>query len=413
MAPPADLILKRPSLRVAGWTIFALPWFWMRAPDAPRSSAAERRLPRRGWTPPRRRRALALERRRRLRPARHHRLGLRKGGIRARHALLDAAFHQPRPMGPPPRGSPRRSGPRVLSASEDGAVAWDIDAVRGDPSAQRVAHARRSRARLRSRHRRRRWCVSATACILSSGVRAVGARGGIGPSVRPVWGPTATLAAGGALGAFGAWDGLATATVLERRGSRHDDAWREAKAASSFRRAPRPWSRASAFAKWSPARPCGPTVGARRARHRTYRDRGAARAACSPTSTSPLVHVIEPRLRASVMAARTSGAYFAQTGRPVALVAGQMATASAGLRTAWGQAPRPFRWIARGRRRGRRHRRSKRGSPKRRHSREVALHGAPASSASAARGPRRSTRPGQVLVGKASASASKTAGICP
>jgi hypothetical protein len=53
--------------------------------------------------------------------------------------------------------------------------------------------------------------------------------------------------------------------------------------------------------------------------------------------TAPLVHVIEPRLRASVMAARTSGAYFAQTGRPVALGAGQMATASAGFRTAWGR----------------------------------------------------------------------------
>jgi hypothetical protein len=50
---------------------------------------------------------------------------------------------------------------------------------------------------------------------------------------------------------------------------------------------------------------------------------------------APLVHVIEPRLRASVMAARTSGAYFAETGRP--LGAGKMATASAGVRTAWGR----------------------------------------------------------------------------
>jgi len=30
-----------------------------------------------------------------------------------------------------------------------------------------------------------------------------------------------------------------------------------------------------------------------------------------PDDTSPLVHVIEPRLRAAAMAARTSGSYFA------------------------------------------------------------------------------------------------------
>jgi hypothetical protein len=52
---------------------------------------------------------------------------------------------------------------------------------------------------------------------------------------------------------------------------------------------------------------------------------------------SPLVHVIEPRLRAAAMVARTSGTYFAPTGRPVALVDGQMVTASAGMRTAWGR----------------------------------------------------------------------------
>jgi len=35
VAPPADLILEKPTLRVAGWTVFALPWFWMRAPTRP------------------------------------------------------------------------------------------------------------------------------------------------------------------------------------------------------------------------------------------------------------------------------------------------------------------------------------------------------------------------------------------
>jgi len=53
--------------------------------------------------------------------------------------------------------------------------------------------------------------------------------------------------------------------------------------------------------------------------------------------SAPLVHVIEPRLQGALIAARTSGAYWSMTGRPVALTRGQAALASAGLRTAWGR----------------------------------------------------------------------------
>src|SRR3954452_8989097 len=32
VGPPADLLLYQPRLRVGGITVFALPWFWLRAP---------------------------------------------------------------------------------------------------------------------------------------------------------------------------------------------------------------------------------------------------------------------------------------------------------------------------------------------------------------------------------------------
>jgi len=38
-----------------------------------------------------------------------------------------------------------------------------------------------------------------------------------------------------------------------------------------------------------------------------------------PTEGAPLVHVIEPRVAGSIVAARTSGAFWSQTGRAVAL----------------------------------------------------------------------------------------------
>ena len=334
VAPPADLILQRPSLRVAGWTIFALPWFWMRAPSRP------------GVLPPN--------------------VAYRGGdGL-----LIGDGVHLPWKDGDDydqldltasgyvkggfelvarlwtPRSTNRIRWDRLngdhlaINAQgsalqgERGTVAWDIDAIRG-ARARSASLTLDEAARGYDRGAAQVMVRLADGVILSSGVRAVGARGGMGPSERPVWGPTAALAAGGAVGAFGAWDGLATATLL-------DDALLGTTTLARGEGGVEVSARASAVVARFGVREslAVANVGTTSA----FDALGAARLELAAPlghvfadESSPLVHVIEPRLRASVMAARTSGAYFAQTGRPVALGGGSMATASAGMRTAWGR----------------------------------------------------------------------------
>jgi hypothetical protein len=335
VAPPADLILRRPSLRVAGWTIFALPWFWMRAPSRPGvlpPNVAYRgadglligdgvhipwkngddfdqlditasgyvkggfELVTRFWTP------------RSTNRVRWDRLG-------TDHLAINA-------QGSSPQG-------------EGGVVAWDVDAVRG-ARARSASLTLDEASRGYDRAGGQAMVRLADGVILSSGVRGVGARGGIGPSERPAWGPTATLAAGGAVGAFGAWNGLATATVL-------DDAVLGTTTLARGEGGIELSARAAALIARMSVRQV--FTAADTGRTSALDALGAARIelaaplaqAFAADDQAPLVHVIEPRLRASVMAARTSGAYFAQTGRPIALGSGRMATASAGLRTAWGR----------------------------------------------------------------------------
>jgi len=334
VAPPADLTLTRPALRVAGWTIFALPWFWMRAPSRP------------GILPPN----VAYRGADGLLIGNGVHLpwkdgddfdqlditasGYLKGGFE-----LVTRFWTPRSTNRI-RWDRLEKDHIAIQAhgaypqAETGAIAWDIDAVRG-ARARSASLTLEEAARGYDRASVQTMVRLADGILLSSGVRGIGARGGIGPSERPAWGPTATLAAGGALGAFGAWDGLATATVL------HDTVLGTttlARGEGGIELS----ARASAIVARFGVREA--VTAADAGRTSALDALGAARveiaaplAQVFADETSPLVHVIEPRLRASVMAARTSGAYFAQTGRPLALMTGQMATASAGLRTAWGR----------------------------------------------------------------------------
>ena len=334
VGPPADLVLERPSLRVAGWTIFALPWFWMRAPTRP------------GILPP----SVAYRGADGLLLGEGVHLpwkngddydqldftasGYVKGGFelvtrfwtarstnRVRWDRLQGDLLAISAQGSYPQG-------------EGGAVAWDVDAVRGT-RARRASLTLDEAARGYDRAMAQTIVRLADGVLLSSGVRAVGARGGIGPSVHPVWGPTATLAAGGAIGPFGAWNGLATATVLEDAVFGTTTLARSEGGIELSARAAAMVARLS-FRETITSASAGPTA-ALDALGTARIELAAPLAHVFADEHSPLVHVIEPRLRASVMAARTSGAYFAQTGRPIALVAGRMATASAGLRTAWGR----------------------------------------------------------------------------
>jgi hypothetical protein len=334
VAPPADLMLKRPSLRVAGWTIFALPWFWMRAPSRPgilppnvayrgadglligdgvhlpwkdgddfnqldiTASAYAKggfELVARLWTPRSTNR-------------------IRWDWLEKDHLAIHAHGSYPQ--------------------ADTGAVAWDIDAVRGG-RARSASLTLDEAARGYDRGVVQTMVRLGEGILLSSGVRAVGARGGIGPSERPVWGPTATLAAGGAVGPFGAWNGLATATILS-------DAVLGTTTLARGEGGIELSARASALVARFGVREAVTLANAGRtsaldALAAARVEIAAPLAQVFSDESSPLVHVIEPRLRASVTAARSSGAYWAQTGRPFALMAGQMATASAGLRTAWGR----------------------------------------------------------------------------
>ena len=334
VAPPADLMLTRPSLRVAGWTIFALPWFWMRAPTRP------------GVLPPNvaYRGADGLL----IGDGVHlpwkdgddfNELDITASGYIKGGFELVARFWTPRSTNRIRWDRLEKDHVAIQAhgsypQADTGAVAWDIDAVRG-ARARSASLTLEEAARGYDRGSVQTMVRLGDGILLSSGVRGIGARGGIGPSERPAWGPTATLAAGGALGAFGAWDGLATATIL-------NDAVLGTTALSRAEGGIELSARASAIlARFS----LRETVTAADAGRTSALDAlGAARveiaaplAQVFADETSPLVHVIEPRLRASVMAARTSGAYFAETGRPLALMTGQMATASAGLRTALGR----------------------------------------------------------------------------
>lgn len=334
VAPPADLFLKNPSLRVAGTSIFSLPWFWLRAPSRP------------GIVPP----SLAWRGGDGLLigdgvhipwkdGSDYDELDLTasayvKGGVE-----LLARFRTPRST-QRVRWDHLRSDLVSVDAhgsypqAESGAVAWDIDAVRG-ARARPATMSLDEAARAYDRGMAEVMFRPSDSSIVGAGVRAVGARGGTGPSERPTWGPRASLGVGGAIGSIGAWDGLATATVL-------DDATlgptNLVRSEGGVELAARP----SVFVTRLALRETvtGADAGAISALDAVGAasiDASAPFARVFAGESAPLVHVIEPRVQGAIVAARTSGAYWSMTGRPVALTSGRVGLASGGLRTTWGR----------------------------------------------------------------------------
>ena len=333
VAPPADLILRRPKLLVGGVTVLAFPWFWLRAPT--RLGVLPPSIVWRGeeglllgdgvhipWRDGDQFDELDLTA-----------AGYLKGGIE-----LSARLRTPRSTA---RVRWDHLGSDLLAIDGQGAypqgersvLAWDVDAIRG-ARARSGAPTLDEAARGYDRAAGEVGLRLGEGVRLGVGVRAVGARGGFGPSERIAWGPRMTLGLGGALGNSSAWNVVSTAAILE------DAAL-----------GPTQWARAAGGLDLF-ARP-GFLVTRLSLREsitagQTATDSGfdassAARVELSaplarvfPDENAPLVHVIEPRISAAVVASRTSGSYWGQVARQPALASGQIALTSVGVRSAWG-----------------------------------------------------------------------------
>jgi hypothetical protein len=368
VAPPADLLLDRPELRLAGTTVAVLPWFWLRAPS------------RAGLLPPtiawRGSDGLLLG------LGGHFPWGDDTGDGSAKNELdVTAAGYLQGGFDLSLRVRTERSTNEVrwdhlhgdlLAVDahgaepfvDTGAVAWDVDAVRGS-RARAGSLSLEEAARAYDRAAVETTFRPASMVLGGLGFRAEGARGDSGPSERYADGPRATLAAGDAIGEIGSWDALSTFAVL-------DDPWlgttelgrleggTDWAARPSFL-VTRLGLRESALAATTGAVSAVDAVGVAEVEvaaplvrafgaPQTAENPETARGAdptpsddASPVGPSelPYLHVIEPRVRASIMSARTSGDYWSATGRPVALQAGTALAASVGARTSWG------RWLSR------------------------------------------------------------------
>jgi hypothetical protein len=352
VGPPADLMVERPELRVAGTTLLVLPWFWLRAPSRPGLLPPTvawrgadglllgagvhlpwRGAPIEGESSPN---ALDLtgagyveggfEITGRLRTARSTNR-VRWDRLRGDLLAVDAHGSQP--------------------AEGTGAVAWDVDAVRGS-RARSAAPSLEEAARAFDRAAAEATVRPTDDALLGFGFRAIGPRGGFGTSERGASGPRATLAVGNAVGSVGAWDVLSTFTaladpwlgatelgrveggiditlrpsvLLARIGVREEltagmtspDGAAASKGATD----------ALAVAELELAAPLA----------RTFVTGDGA----NPEEESPFVHIIEPRARVSAAASHTSGAFWSASGRPMALASGEVLVASLGARTTWGR----------------------------------------------------------------------------
>jgi hypothetical protein len=354
VAPPADLLLDRPELRVAGATTAVLPWFWLRAPS------------RAGLLPP----TVAW------RGSDGLLLGL-GGHLPWGQASADgggndldvtAAAYVQGGFDLTARVRTQHSTQRVrwdrlhgdlvaIDANgsepvvETGAVAWDVDAARGS-RARAAATSLDEAARAYDRAAGEATFRPAYDVVGGLGFRAVGARGGSGSSERTASGPRATLAWGDAIGEIGAFDALSTFAVLEDPWLGSTELGRieggvDFSARPSFLLT-RIALRESALAASAGAisaidslavaeiEVAAPLV-------RAYGSDAPADEAADGASSEepPFLHVIEPRARASITAAHTSGDYWSATGRPLALATGQVFAAALGARTGWG------RWLSR------------------------------------------------------------------
>jgi hypothetical protein len=346
VGPPADLVLRNPELRIGGATFFRVPWFWLRAPSRP--GVLPPNLAWRGgdgllvgggvhipWKD----------------GAEYDELDLTAGGYLKGGVDLTARLRTPRStnrvrwdhlhqdlFGVDAHGSQPQG--------DTGAVAWDIDAVRG-PRARSATLNLDEAARAYDRGAVEVTVRPIDGAILGAGVRGVASRGGWGPSDRPAWlvagglpndrvawGPRASLGLGGALGSVGAWDHLLSlATLQDERPLNllRTEGSAEVAARPAFL-VVRAGVREAVTAADSSDVSGIDAVGTGRL------EVAAPFVRDFPSDDdAPLVHVIEPRLRGALMSAKTSGSYWGSTGRPVALASGEVATASGGLRSAWGR----------------------------------------------------------------------------
>ncbi len=334
VGPPADLVLQHPQLRVGGTTMFGLPWFWLRAPSRPGilpPNVAWRggdgllvgegvHLPWKDGTT-------------------YDELDLTAGGYMKGGVELTARLRTTRStsrirwdhlhqdlLAVDAHGSYPQAG--------TGMMAWDLDAVRGSRARPATLNLDEA-ARGYDRGAAEVMVRPTGGVILGAGVRGVASRGGWGPSERPAWGPRASLGLGSALGSVGNWDELLSVTTLQDDllGSLNllrAEGGAELAARPAFLVTRLGLREALTVADSATARGLDGLASARL-------EVAAPFVHEFPGEESPLVHVIEPRLRGAVMSARTSGAFWSNTGRPAALLSGEIATASAGFRSAWGR----------------------------------------------------------------------------
>jgi len=352
VGPPADLIVDRPELRVAGATLLVLPWFWLRAPSRPgllpptvawRGAdglllGAGVHLPWRGPSLDGEPTANSLD----LTGAGYFEGGFELTG-RLRTARSTNWVRWDRLHGDLVAVDAHGSQP----AEGTGAVAWDIDAVRG-ARARSAAPSLEEAARAFDRAAGEATVRPTDESLLGFGFRAVAPRGGFGTTERGASGPRATLALGNAVGTVGAWDVLSTFTSLAdpflgASELGHVEGGIDVTLQPSILLA-RLGIRESVTGGVTSPDGAAPLRGATDALAvaeleltaplaRTF----ASGDGVAPQEELPIVHIIEPRARVAAAASQTSGAFWSTTGRPVALFGGEVIQASLGARTTWGR----------------------------------------------------------------------------
>lgn len=337
VAPPADLVIRRPRLEIGGVTVFALPWFWLRGPSKPGLLApivawrgADGLLLGDGVHVPWKHGDDfdALD----LTGAGYLRGGFElTGTLRTERSTTRARWD-------------RRNGDLVaidalgsVRNGDGGAVAWDADAIRG-------ARARSGTVDLGEAARGYDrggfgQTVRPGPFVVGAGVGAALARGGTGLGRGWAWGPRLSIASSGALDGAGTWDALATGTTLSDPAVGTTNLAR-AETGLSLDARPGPLSlRGSLRGAVTEADAADTTGFDAVGTARLEVGLPLARAFDGGAAEAPIVHVVEPRLEAAGLVARTSGEWWSATGRPVALDGGRAAIGVAGVRTAWGRSP--------------------------------------------------------------------------
>lgn len=332
---PGDLKLRKPRLEIGGTTVFALPWFWLRAPSQP--GLLPPKIAWRGedglllgggvhlpWNQGESALGLGLA-------------GYVRGGFEATAALRT------------PSSSARLRWDRIrgdlvaLDAvgstrlAEGSRLSWDIDAIRG-PRARSGTIELEAAARPYDRA----GIESATRLgplVVATGMRGLAARGRGGPFEGHVLGPHLSVLSGGALFSQGDWDALASAEVLAAPRALH-----LLRAESGMALSAQPGALATRLSLRESLMLASSEgemgldamlLARAEAGLPLVRDFGAGDA--------PLVHLVEPRAELTGLLSHVSGTGFDERPwLPITPRQGGAALASAGFRTALG--PRFGAW---------------------------------------------------------------------